>query len=159
MTARGPVQWQTQARELHTQGWSRNKIADELGVSRTTVTRWAQREGLDFDRAQTAAAVAAQRLDLEKARLDLLSGLIIVASQEIERASKPYVVFSFGGQYNEYAEHTLDLPPAEAVRQMTTSAAVVLDKVHRELDRRGDGSLQTVGALVDKVIDQLGIRD
>lgn len=146
-------------RALHEQGLSLRQIAAELGFAPATVSKHAKAMGLTFDRTQTEAATTAHTFDLKTARLELLEGLVDVAKQELKRAREPYIVFSFGGQFNDYAEHTLPLPPAESVRSMQTTAAVALDKVQRDLDRQGDGSLQTVGAMIDRVVEQLGIHD
>jgi muramidase (phage lysozyme) len=89
--------------------------------------------GKTFERASsTKAATEARRADLKDLGDELARLMRDVAVQELGRASQPYVVFSFGGQMNDYNEHTLDLPPADAVRNMMTSAAVAHDKVMKQ---------------------------
>ncbi len=50
-------QQKAQAAELHDQGLGCSAIAKQVGVHPSTISRWAAKEGLDFDRTQTAVAV------------------------------------------------------------------------------------------------------
>ena len=47
------------AAELHDQGLGCNAIAERMKVSPATISRWAAREGREFNQAQTAVAVRA----------------------------------------------------------------------------------------------------
>ncbi|WIV43055.1 helix-turn-helix domain-containing protein [Glutamicibacter nicotianae] len=49
-------------------GKSRNDIAKEIGCSPSTVTRWAHRAGIEFDRSATQAATEARKMDLKALR-------------------------------------------------------------------------------------------
>lgn len=49
-------QQKAQAAELHDQGLGCSAIASQVGVHPSTISRWAAKEGLDFDRTQTAVA-------------------------------------------------------------------------------------------------------
>lgn len=51
-------------------GTPRNEIARQLECSPGTVTRWAHKAGVAFDRAATAEAVAARQIDMQALRTD-----------------------------------------------------------------------------------------
>ena len=59
-----------QVLELHRQGKGRNEIAKTVGISAGSVTNIANAAGIEFDRAETAAATQARRQDLAKKRAD-----------------------------------------------------------------------------------------
>lgn len=113
-------------------------IAEELGVSRSTVSRWAKEEGLAFDRARTAQAVAAQSIDLAAARTRLAEKMSQRAEELLDSLDKPYLVYSFGGRDNTYSEHTLKRPPVEVVRNAVTTAGITFDKLSRIVEKDPD---------------------
>lgn len=113
-------------------------IAEKLGVSRSTVSRWAKEEGLAFDRAQTAQAVAAHSIDLAAARTRLAEKMAHRAEQLLDSLDGKYLVFNFGGKDNTYEEHELDKPPVEVVRNAVTTAGIAFDKLSRIVERDPD---------------------
>lgn len=115
-------------------------IAEELGVSRTTVSRWAKDEGLAFDRARTAQAVAAHSIDLAAGRQRLAEKMLAAAEQLLDSLDGPYLVYNFGGKDNTYAEHELKRPPVEVVRNAVTTAGITFDKLTRIVERDPDVS-------------------
>lgn len=52
-------------------GMPRNEIARKVGCSYSTVTKWATRAGVEFDRSITQAAVEARQMDLKALRKEL----------------------------------------------------------------------------------------
>lgn len=150
-TGPGPVQdpaVRARVAALHAEGKGRNAIAAELGLGNSTVTRIAKALGLDFSRAQTAVAVQARSTSLADMRTRLAERMAAIADEQLDRAGQPYVVYSFGGQFNEYAEHTLEQPPAEAVRTMVATAAMAFDKVTKYLEKDTSG-VETAHSLLD----------
>ncbi len=127
-------------RKLHAKDMSVRAIADELGVSRSTVSRWAKEDGLAFDRARTAQAVAAHSIDLAAGRQRLAEKMLAAAEQMLDDLDKPYIVFSFGGRDNVYNEHKLDRPPVEVKRNIVTTAAITFDKLTRIVEKDPDVS-------------------
>ncbi len=113
-------------------------IADRLGVSRSTVSRWAKDEGLAFDRARTAQAVAAHSIDLAAGRQRLAEKMLHRAEQLLDSLDDPYVVYSFGGRDNVYNEHTLTKPPVEVIRNAVTTAGITFDKLTRIVEKDPD---------------------
>ncbi|WP_166644370.1 helix-turn-helix domain-containing protein [Leucobacter luti] len=67
-------------------------IAERLGVSRSTVSRWAKEDGLAFDRARTAQAVAAHSIDLAVGRQRLAERMLQRAEEALDDLDKPYLV-------------------------------------------------------------------
>lgn len=122
MAGRGTFQDGERARELFDQGMACNAIARELGVGAATISRWARREGLSFDRAQTALAVRARSVDIAESRTLLTQKMMLVAHEALDNLDGPYLVYSFGGKENTYEEHLLDTPPIDAVRTAVTIA-------------------------------------
>jgi len=160
--ARGvPVQPQTRAEviRLHGTGMSRNEIARVTGVSTAQVSRICAAEGLTFDRTKVEEATKARAVDLAAELATLSAGMAAVAKQELDRARKPYIVYAFGGMSNDYSEHELPLPPAEAVRSMQTTAAVAHDKIAKFLDRQVDGAQTVAESLLDRIEEGLSKFD
>lgn len=131
------------ARELFDAGLSCGAIAREMGVSASTVSRWAKREGLSFLDPRMAKAQAAQALDFAVMRSQLAAEMHRVGMESIARASEPYTVYGFGGKDGEYHEAVLEKPPAGEVRNFTTAAGIAFDKITRIVEQSGDGAEST----------------
>lgn len=113
------------ARRLYDEGHGCNAIAKQFGVSPSTISAWAKREGLAFDRSQTALAIRAHTVDLAEMRVHLAQKMAGAASDMLDRLNGEYPVFSFGVKDNDYNEHTLERPPVEVVRNAVTTAGTV----------------------------------
>lgn len=129
-----------QLRKLHADELSVRAIAERLGVSRSTVSRWAKEDGLAFDRARTAQAVAAHSIDLAAGRQRLAEKMLQRAEEALDDLDKPYIVFSFGGRDNVYNEHELKRPPVEVRRNVLTMAGITFDKLSRIVEKDPDVS-------------------
>lgn len=135
------------ARELYDQGLACNAIARELGVGAATISRWARREGLSFDRTATALAVRARTIDIAESRSLLTQKMLLVAHETLDNLDGPYLVYNFGGSDNTYAEHLLDTPPIEIVRTAQTIAKDAHFTATRFLERDNGGLDQAFGVL------------
>ena len=135
------------AKELFDQGFGCNAIARELGVGAASVSRWANAEGLAFDRSQVALAVRAHVVDMAETRLLLAQKMAVVAHDMLDQLDGPYLVHSFGGRDNEYNEHTLERPPVEVVRNVVTTAAIAFDKATKVLELSPDGLNESLSML------------
>lgn len=123
----------TRLTELHAAGKSLHFIAGELGRSKETVSRWAEKLGLSFSREKTAKAAEAVHVDNKARRALLESRLLTEAEKVIEQLWTPAIVYSFGGQFNEYAEHELDKPTfsdQKAIMQTASTAITASNKLH-----------------------------
>ncbi|WP_449281239.1 DUF1804 family protein [Leucobacter sp.] len=127
-------------RKLHAQEKSVREIAEALGISKSTVSRWAKEDGLAFDRARTAQAVAAHAIDLAAGRQRLAEKMLHRAEQLLDSLDGTYLVYSFGGRDNTYSEHTLDKPPVEVIRNAVTTAGITFDKLTRIVEKDPDVS-------------------
>lgn len=145
-----------QARRLFDDGLSCSMIAVQLKVSKATVSRWAAREGLRFDRAQIAEATRAKQIDLADARMDLAYRMYEAAGSMLDMLDKPFTVYNFGGKDNTFASEDLANPPVDARRTIITASAIVFDKLTRIVER----STEDEDALGRSVVSDLmaGLR-
>lgn len=141
-----------EARRLYDEGMSCNAIAKRLGVATSTVSRWAEREGLSFDRAGTKAAVQAHTVDLAAARIRLAEKMLAASEAMLDRIDDPYLVYNFGGKDNTYEEHLLASAPIEVRRNIITTAGITFDKLTRIVEKSDSGLDQAVGVL-DTIAD------
>lgn len=144
-----------EARALFDEGHGCNAIARKLSVSPATISGWAKREGLRFDRSQTALAVRAHTIDLAEMRVHLAQKMAVAASDMLDRLDGEYTVFSFGGKDNEYNEHTLEEPPVEVVRNAVTTAGIAFDKASRIVEASDDADGL---APVESMLGRLAVR-
>lgn len=135
------------ARELHAEDWSCREIAKELGVVPSTISRWAEREGLLFDRWRTDAATKAHTIDLAAARVRLAEKMAAASEDMLDRLDDPYVVYNIGGKDNTYTEHELESAPVEVRRNIITSAGITFDKLTRIVEKSDTGLETAVGVL------------
>lgn len=146
-----------EARRLFDEGRSCNAIANELGVAPSTISAWAKREGLRFDRSKTAAAVKAHTIDLAAARLELASEMSEASLELLRARHQPYLVFNFGGKDNDYNEHTLDRAPVDVVRSIVTTAGIAFDKATRVVENPIEDTAE-VDSMLEGLADELGVR-
>lgn len=123
----------TRLTELHAAGKSLSFIAELMDRSKDTISRHSERLGLSFSRAETAKAAEAKHIDNKARRALLESRLLTEAEKVIEQLWTPAIVYSFGGQFNEYAEHELDKPTfsdQKAIMQTASTAITASNKLH-----------------------------
>lgn len=147
MAARETFQQGHRARELYDQGKGCNEIARELGVGAATISRWARREGLSFDREATATAVRARVLDIAESRTLLAKKMLLTAHDALDMLDGPYLVYNFGGAENVYSEHVLDTPPIEVVRTAQTIAKDAHAVATKTLETTPEGQAEAVSVL------------
>lgn len=135
------------AQELAEQGVSCRGIAKEMGCAPSTVSRWAERAGVKFDRAQTAAAVQAHTVDLAAGRVRLAEKMLAASEDMLDRIDDEYVVYNFGGKDNTFEQRTLDSAPVEVRRNIITTAGITFDKLTRVVEKSDSGLEQAVGVL------------
>lgn len=140
--------------ELHATGMSRNKIADEIGRSWSSVSKTAKELGLTWDRAAPRAAIEARRIDLAAMRAELAVMSLVRAKNFLEALDQPFLVFNFGGKDNTYEDHQLDKPPTGDIRNLMTSYGIA---VQRSMDlSRFDTDPTAGGNDVDAWLDSMG---
>lgn len=146
-----------QARELAQAGVSCRSIADRLGVSRTSVSRWAKEDGYSFDRSQTAAATSARQFDMAAARLRIAEKMTANADRALDALDGPYLVYSFGGRDNDYNEHELAEAPISARREAQTIAGIAFDKLTKALDQSDANADEAARSLMTAMARKFGI--
>jgi hypothetical protein len=117
MPAALPDNFERRLRALHRNGNSRNAIAQKLGVSPSTVTNHCKRLGLNFERNETAAAVAAHQVDLRARRVAILARLYDRIEKNLDRLEADGYTYSLvlpgGAESAAYiAQQTDDDPPS-----------------------------------------------
>lgn len=140
----------TRLTELHAAGKSLHFIANELGRSKRTISVWAEKLGLSFDRAETAKAAEAVHVDNKARRVALEERLLVEAQKIMDQLWKPTLVFSFGGKDNTYEEHTIDRPTfsdQKAIVQTATTAIRESTRLHEM--NAGHDATSTVSVLAE----------
>lgn len=135
------------ALELAEQGMSCRGIAKELGCAPSTVSRWADRAGVSFDRAQTAAAVKAHTVDLAAGRVRLAEKMLAASEAMLDKIDEPYLVYNFGGKDNTFEQAELASAPVEVRRNVITTAGITFDKLTRIVEKSDTGLDQAVGVI------------
>jgi len=135
-------------RELHAAGRSCRQIADDLGFSPATISKYARDLGLVFDRAQTDLATRARSIDLLESRQLLAQKMLQIGHDQLDATERPFLAFNFGGKDNTYSEHRMPRPPVDAVRSMVTTAAIAFDKASKILDKANPG-LEVAEGILD----------
>lgn len=146
-----------EARALFDDGYGCNAIARMLGVSPATISRWAEAEGVKFNREQAALAVRAHTVDLAEARVLLAQKMVTAASDMLDELEGTYLVYSFGGRDNDYNEHVLDRPPVEVVRNVVTTAGIAFDKASKVVESQQDPGEVGAKAMLSELGKALGI--
>lgn len=134
------------------------KIAARHDVSTATVRRVAKAAHLvdPWSRDSTEKASRARSVDLAAERLRLQERWARKANEALDRSEQACTVFSFGGQFNEYAEHTMELPPAADYRSFVTAAAVATDKmVALAKYDAGDDGVAAAVSTIENIMDAL----
>lgn len=138
-------------RELHAQGYGRNRIAREMGVPPVMVSRTAEFLGLTFDRSRIEAATKARLADLAERRALLAEDLLSDAEKLRAQMWEPTVVYNFGGATNSYEEHEFPEAPAAEKRALMSTAATAIDRVLKlvppEVSSDLDGAKSMLGSL------------
>jgi hypothetical protein len=119
---------QAEIRRLHGEGMGRNQIAREIGRSLRTISVYAAKMGLTFDRTATEAATEARKADLAERRSILAEALQGDAERLTEQLWEPATVFNFGGKDNTFEKREVDEPPADAKKALMSAAGIAIEK-------------------------------
>jgi len=139
-------------------GMARNRIAAATGVSTGSVTKICQQAGVAFDRAATASATAARKIDCAAARTALSIKLLARADELLEDMNATYLAYNFGGKENTYNEHLMDAPSPGDKRSLMQAATYAI-RVHLDIeDHDGDGGVPAGKSLLARIAGQLGVR-
>jgi transposase-like protein len=145
------------ARELFDQGKSCNAIAKELDVAPSTISNWAKREGLSFERAQTAKAVTAHRIDRAAARADIIDRLYKRSQAILDRLEADVYVYYIAvpGEGMERVED--DNPPAIDEKNLASAIGIYVDKASRLELVDGDAGEESARSMLAELGTFLGV--
>lgn len=137
-----------QLRQLHADGVSRNRIAQEMGWSVGTITTHSRRLGLSFDRSATREAVEARQVDLKDRRQRIQTQLYDLAERNIRRAQDRYLMTGFD-HVGEFVSEILPEPPARETKDLTLAASSALTSAVKlaQVDGGDVGREQAAGLL------------
>lgn len=142
-------------RDLHTQGYGRNRIAREMDVPPVMVSRTAEHLGLTFDRSQIQAATEARLADLAERRSMLAEDLIGDAEKLRAQMWEPTTVFSFGGKDNTYEDHDFDEAPAAEKRSLMSTAGMAIDRSLKLAPTQESSGLDAAKSMLGSLGDAL----
>lgn len=148
-----PVDQATRARvrELAADGWGRNRIAREVGLSGSTVSGIIRdAPDVSFDRTATAEATEAARVDAASRRAELSAALLEDAHRLRAQLWQPARHGSFGGKENVWSEVTLDEPTFADKRAILAAVGnAVRDHVKLEQVDADGGAAEAGSMLAD----------
>lgn len=143
---------------LHGQGLSCNKIAHELGVVPSVISRQAKRLGLSFDRTRTAAANEARRVDAAARRLQLELSLLEDADHIRRRIRSPMLYFEWGGKDHDYAEKRVSEPtPADQLKLMQ-AVGVAVDRSIKIAEHETGSGVERAKSMLTAVAEAFGVK-
>lgn len=139
----------TRLTELHAAGESLTFIAKEMQRSTETIHRHSERLKLSWDRSRTAKAAEAKHVDNKARRARIEEQLLVKSEDMLAQLDEPAIVYSFGGQFNEYAEHELDKPDPVAQKHIVQALAAALNAANKLHEMNaGQQAEKAVSALV-----------
>lgn len=146
-------------RQLHAEGRSMHAIADELGWSKTTISRRAVKLGIDWDRGQTAAAAEAVHVDNRALRVEIERRMLEQSVLELDALGEAARVYAFGGADNKYSEEWLERPPPQdrkAIAHTLSTMTTAANRLH-ELNaaREAEAAKSTLARLREALTEQV----
>ncbi|WP_329376054.1 hypothetical protein [Streptomyces sp. NBC_01483] len=142
-------------RDLHAQGYGRNRIAREMGIAPVVASRTAEHLGLTFDRSKIQAATEARLADLAERRSILAEDLIGDAEKLRAQMWQPAVIFSFGGKDNTYAEEHVSEPPSADKRALMSTAGMAIDRSLKLAPAEESSNLDSAKSMLGSLGDAL----
>ena len=137
-------------RELAADGWGRNRIAREVGLSGSTVSGIIRDAGASFARTATAEATEAARVDAAARRAELSLALLEDAHRLRAQLWQPCTVGAFGGRDNVWTETRLDEPTFADKRAILAAVGnAVRDHVKLEQVDADGGAAEAGSMLAD----------
>lgn len=127
---------------MHAEGHTLGEVTAALGRSKSTVSTYARRHGLQWSTAKTEAATATRQASNRDKRARLETRFLDEAAKLLDQLHKPHTVFSFGGRDNTYAEHQLEEPDVQSKRSLIQAAGTAVDRALKlaDADKAGAGA-------------------
>jgi hypothetical protein len=116
-------------RQLHADGWGRNKIATELHRSGRTISEIAVELGLSFARAsEVRAATEVRMADLAARRAAFAVTLQDIAEREAAKMTQPHTYFDWGGKDHHFDTYEAPEPTPGDKRALASIVATAVDR-------------------------------
>ncbi|WP_158861991.1 helix-turn-helix domain-containing protein [Leifsonia sp. AG29] len=145
------------ARDLFDKGLGCNAIAKELGVSPSTISAWAKREGLEFDRAQVKAANQAREVDGKARRLELKLRAYKRAEALYDRLEAPTFKTLVRTEVGVEKARELDFVPAQNERDIAQAIQTHITAAMKMEAADGTPGLDDATSLLSRLGDALGV--
>lgn len=147
------------ARELFDAGKSCNSIAKELGVSVSTISGWAKREGLSFDQSATEDAVRVRRNSRAARRAEIIDRLYDRTEALLDRLEGETFETLVPVGMGEMATKDLNYVPTADEKNLATSMNIYLERAARlELVDDGDGVAEA-DSMLGRLAKRFGLVD
>ena len=150
-----PEELHDQFRELHAQGYGRNRIARELGFPPVQISRTAEFLELTFDRSRIQAATQARLADLEERRSLLAEDFTAAAEKALRQMNEPHLYWDWGGKDHDYDEKLADEPTPADKRALMSTAATAVDRSLRLVPMEGGASLDNAKSMLSGIGEAL----
>jgi prefoldin subunit 5 len=142
-----------QLKKLHAEGNSCHAIAKEMGWAKSTISSWATKLGLDFERESTAKAVEAFVLDRKLTRAQIIDSLYERSQYLLTQLN---ATRTDGGKYRtlvpvgggSQASMDLNHVPASDERNIANSISSYLAKAEALEKIDSDGGLNEAKSLL-----------
>lgn len=144
------------ARDLFDAGKSCNAIARELGVSPSTISAWAKREGLSFNRAATEDAVAAAKVTRASRRSAIIDRLYARTEKILDRLEAESYTYMLMGPKGAVRVTEDYAPAADEKNYATAIHSYLKDAADLELVDDGDG-LTPVESMLGRLAVRFGL--
>lgn len=145
------------ARELFDQGLGCNAIARELGVAPSTVSKWAKREGVEFDRAQVAAANQAKVIDGKARRLAIQERAYKRIEATYDRLEAPKFKTLVRTEVGVEKARELDFVPAQNERDLAQAIQTHMNVAIKLEQLDGTHGQDDATSLLTRLGEALGI--
>lgn len=147
------------ARELFDAGKSCNAIAKELGVSVSTISGWAKREGLSFDQTATEDAVRVRRNSRAARRADIIDRLYDRTEAILDRLEADTFKTLVPSGPGSMDTDELDYVPSADEKNLASSMNIYLERAARlELVDDGDG-VSEADSMLGRLAKRFGLVD
>ncbi len=142
-------------RRLHGEGLGRNEIARRMDRGTRTISVYAARMHLSFERSQTEEATRARKADLEEKRVILADALTDDALRLSAQVWEPTTIHSFGGKDHTYASRDIDEPLAADKRALMAAAATAAAQSVRLVPPTEDSGAADARSMLGKLFSGL----
>lgn len=147
------------ARELFDKGISCNAIAKNLGVAPSTISAWAKREGLSFDRSKTEDAVAAHKIDRAARRAAIIDRLYTRTEKLLDRLENAQFKTLITGEYGSQRTTELDFVPTIDEKNIAASLNTYLERASRLETVDDSDGLGPVESMLGRLAQRFGLTD